>query len=139
MYYLVVPFLLTWAHLYNSPASPCLHPALWLFVHPDVSKHKTHLPTETVLFIGGTLGKTSENQEKKKKKKLKNTLKRKLNPIIRCEGGRKFFFPAKIMYSFKIPFSAFYACKISDTVVKFVLFFCCHQATFSINRLWHYV
>lgn len=32
---------------------------------------------------------------KKIMKKLKSTLKRKLNPIIRCEGGRKFFFPTK--------------------------------------------
>lgn len=26
---------------------------------------------------------------------MKSTLKRKLNPIIRYEGGRKFFFPIK--------------------------------------------
>ena len=49
------------------------------------------------IFIGGTLGKTNENQKKKnqKTKKRKSTLKRKLNPIIRYEGGRKFFFPTK--------------------------------------------
>lgn len=48
---------------------------------------------------------------------MKSTLKRKLNPIIRYEGGRKFFFPIKdnVHKQLKNLFSLFYACKISDT------------------------
>lgn len=48
---------------------------------------------------------------------MKSTLKRKLNPIIRYEGGRKFFFPTKdnVHKCFKNLFFPFYACKISDT------------------------
>lgn len=50
-------------------------------------------------------------------KKMKYTLKRKLNPSIRYDGGRKFFFPTKYNTHkcFTNLFPSFYACKISDT------------------------
>lgn len=48
---------------------------------------------------------------------MKSTLKRKLNPSIRYDGGRKFFFPTKdnAHKCFTNLFSSLYACKISDT------------------------
>lgn len=61
----------------------------------------------------------------KKTKKMKSTLNRKLNPIIRYEGGRKFFFPKKIMYIdvLKIGFLRFILTRYLTSMVTFVLLF----------------
>lgn len=91
-------------------------------------------------FNDGTLCEANENQGEKITKKMKSTLKRKLNPIIRYEGGRKFFFPTKDNVHIHFKNLVFFILCLQGIWHQWShLFLLCHEGTYPIYRICHYV